>query len=537
MSQTEDQESDAVLGQSYEPLDIKEEKEDEGDIVDDINVEHIPRVADLRARDDVTLEELLGYIELYQEKKDVLDAKVHKLKESKKEVQKKHRGSVIDLHNRMFKKLIETESEQKTELQTAQEKVSELETEVSKFQMLKAEVQASERGDTERFQSDKLQEYVEKNARLEKENQAINERLKQVSAELKTERMKQERTSDSHRKSISTLHTNMFKKLLDAEDEFQDKLDREISEKKKLEKEIQREKLKNEQSDKLRRDSVQTVHNQMLSKILDAQAEHEEEKEALARENKELKRQLKEARFELRKEALKSKAQSEKRAERDTGSTAMYGDQAQSSQEDEDSDDSAVSELDPAERRKDLDDGNKEDELVVDPTEYLRMKDELKRKSTTIQENKAKIFDLTKDLEAAQLKWQNEEKQRRSSVSFLSKQMMAKLLEAEEENEDQKQKFKQKLQRLEKELEESKEMSFNLEKTRRNSVTKVSQGMFAKLLSAEQSKKEMEQNYKAQIKRLEEQLAVADLEKTTIGSREHMISMQMDQWKEKAETS
>merc|ERR1712141_872310 len=118
-----------------------------------------------------------------------------------------------------------------------------------------------ERGDTEVFQSNRLQEYVEKNATLEKENQALVKQLKEVTAELKTERMKQERTSDSHRKSISTLHTNMFKKLLDAEDEFQDKLDREISEKKKLEKEIQREKLKNEQSDRLRRDSVQTVHN------------------------------------------------------------------------------------------------------------------------------------------------------------------------------------------------------------------------------------------------------------------------------------
>merc|ERR1719361_1473670 len=382
MSQTEDQESDAVLGQSYEPLDIKEEKEDEGDIVDDINVEHIPRVADLRARDDVTLEELLGYIELYQEKKDVLDAKVHKLKESKKEVQKKHRGSVIDLHNRMFKKLIETETEQKTELEQAQEKVDQLETEVSKFQMLKAEVAASERGDTEVFQSNRLQEYVEKNATLEKENQALVKQLKEVSAELKTERMKQERTSDSHRKSISTLHTNMFKKLLDAEDEFQDKLDREISEKKRLEKEIQREKLKNEQSDKLRRDSVQTVHNQMLSKILDAQAEHEEEKEALARENKELKRQLKEARFELRKETLKSKAQSEKRAEREKGNASMYGDQAQSSQEDEDSDDSAVSELDPAERRKDLDDGNKED---ID-----RLKGHIEKLERELEEEKEK---------------------------------------------------------------------------------------------------------------------------------------------------
>ena len=112
---------------------------------------------------------------------------------------------------------------------------------------------------------------------------------------------------------------------------------------------------------------------------------------------------------------------------------------------------------------------------------------------------------------------------------------MAKLLEAEEENEDQKQKFKLKLQQLEKQLEESKEMSFNLEKTRRNSVTKVSQGMFAKLLGAEQSKKEMEQKYKAQIKELEDQLAVANLEKTTISSREEMYSMEMSQYKEKAE--
>jgi len=152
-----------------------------------------------------------------------------------------------------------------------------------------------------------------------------------------------------------------------------------------------------------------------------------------------------------------------------------------------------------------------------------------------IQENKNRIFDLTNDLEAAQLKFQNEEKQRRSSVSFLSKQMMAKLLEAEEENEDQKQLFRQKLQKLEKELEDSKEMSFNLEKTRRNSVTKVSQGMFAKLLGAEQSKKELEQHYKSKIRDLEDRLAESNLEKTTISSREEMYSMEVSQYKEKAE--
>eukprot|EP01084_Bolivina_argentea_P294167 506099_1 len=48
------------------------------------------------------------------------------------------------------------------------------------------------------------------------------------------------------------------------------------------------------------------------------------------------------------------------------------------------------------------------------------------------------------------LKFENEQKQRRGSVSFLSRQMMAKLLEAEEENEEQKADFKLKLLKLEK---------------------------------------------------------------------------------------
>ena len=59
--------------------------------------------------------------------------------------------------------------------------------------------------------------------------------------------------------------------------------------------------------------------------------------------------------------------------------------------------------------------------------------------------------------------------------------------------------------------------------------------MFVKLLGTEQSKKEMEQKYKAQIKDLQDQLAVANLERTTISSREEMTSMEMMKHKEKAE--
>jgi len=228
------------------------------------------------------------------------------------------------------------------------------------------------------------------------------------------------------------------------------------------------------------------LHNNMFQKLLDAEFEYEEEIERLHREKEELNEKIE-----------------------------FY--------------ESSFKNLNKA------DSGDDDDEPLINPTEFLRMKDELKQKTAIIEEDKTKIFDLTKDLESAQLKYKNEEKQRRSSVSFLSKQMMAKLLEAEEENEEQKQKFKQKLQALEKQLDESKEMSFNLEKTRRNSVTKVSQGMFAKLLNAEQSKKDLVQKYKAQIKELEEQLAVANLEKTTISSREEMFSMELSQYKEKAE--
>merc|ERR1712154_750698 len=126
-----------------------------------------------------------------------------------------------------------------------------------------------------------------------------------LSAELAVEKMKHERTSDSHRKSISTLHTNMFKKLLDAEDDFEDKIDRLKDEVNAKQRELAMEKMKNEQSDKLRRDSIQTVHNNMLTKLLDAQAEHDEKEEKYLNEIKSLKQ-------ELRKEILKNGANRER---------------------------------------------------------------------------------------------------------------------------------------------------------------------------------------------------------------------------------
>lgn len=252
----------------------------------------------------------------------------------------------------------------------------------------------------------------------------------------------------------------------------------------KVERELKEEKEKNAYIEKQRKDSIHNLHNNMFQKLLDAEFEYEEEIERLHREKQELNDKI----------VYYEEQFNHQEQEREGGASS------------------------------------------VNPTEVIQLRDELKTKDQIIEDNKQRIFQLTKDLEAKEINLQNEQKQRRSSVSFLSKQMMAKLLEAEEENEETKQKFKEKLQHLQKELEESKEMSFNLEKTRRNSVTKVSQTMFHKLLSAEQSKNELVKRYEAEIKKLEDKLAVAELERTTISSKHEMHSMELNQYKEKTET-
>eukprot|EP01084_Bolivina_argentea_P042120 77703_1 len=105
----------------------------------------------------------------------------------------------------------------------------------------------------------------------------------------------------------------------------------------------------------------------------------------------------------------------------------------------------------------------------------------------------------------------------------------------EEENEEQKADFKLKLLKLEKELEDSKENAFNLEKTRRNSVTKVSQTMFHKLLVAEQTKKQIKVTYEEKIKELEEKLAIERLKTETTHSEKEMNSMELKKYKLESE--
>eukprot|EP00486_Rosalina_sp_Unknown_P017008 CAMPEP_0201596914 /NCGR_PEP_ID=MMETSP0190_2-20130828/193507_1 /ASSEMBLY_ACC=CAM_ASM_000263 /TAXON_ID=37353 /ORGANISM="Rosalina sp." /LENGTH=696 /DNA_ID=CAMNT_0048057559 /DNA_START=35 /DNA_END=2121 /DNA_ORIENTATION=- len=664
MSTREEDTNEIDTDSNIETLNTDEEN-DELDTMLDVDMKSVPSIDELRNREDVTITELLDYIDRYEQKLEICEAKITKLKEAKRENVKKHRGSVIDLHNRMFKKLIETESEQKTELERAQDRIKELEMEIEKY---KLEIQINKENkemdnmnedEAESFKSAQLQKYIDDNLKLEKELDELKKKQKGIESELSIEKMKHERTTDSHRKSISTLHTNMFKKLLDAEDDFEDKIDKLNEELAVRDRELTMERLKNEQSDKLRRDSIQTVHNNMLTKLLDAQAEHDEKEEKLQNEIKELKAQL-------RKQILQNEARSDKRAEagdndddsdmsdleteketRDSKKKQPFDDLWDEADEPEAELDRLKAHIEKIERelkeekeknvyiekqRKDsihnlhnnmfqklLDaEFEYEEEIerlhrekeelnekivfyeeafekmnkngynndgdngglsgsgtgtgtgtggqiinptevntisddngglsgsgtgtgtgtggqIINPTEVIQLKEDLKIKNETIDENKQRIFHLTQKIEKLELQLENEQKQRRGSVSFLSKQMMAKLLEAEEENEEQKAKFKDKLQRLEKELEDSKENAFNLEKTRRNSVTKVSQTMFHKLLQAEQTKKQMIQEYEDKIQRLEQQLASQALETETAKSKIELNTMEASKYRTKAQ--
>eukprot|EP01083_Nonionella_stella_P292610 995191_1 len=273
---------------------------------------------------------------------------------------------------------------------------------------------------------------------------------------------------------------HQFDDLWDEADEPEAEIDRLKAHIEKIERELKEEKEKNVFIEKQRKDSIHNLHNNMFQKLLDAEFEYEEEIERLHKEKEEL-----------------------------------------------------VEKINFYEESFDkMNTGNGND---INPTQIINLKEEIKTKDEIIEENKQKIFELTRKIETLELKVENEQKQRRGSVSFLSRQMMAKLLEAEEENEEQKADFKLKLLKLEKELEDSKENAFNLEKTRRNSVTKVSQTMFHKLLVAEQTKKQIKVTYEEKIKELEEKLAIERLKTETTHSEKEMNSMELKKYKLESE--
>eukprot|EP01083_Nonionella_stella_P261637 890586_1 len=408
---TEDTEEKPTKDLEYTELKLDDD-DDELGLIDNVDIEDIPLVDELRSHvDELKTADLLDYIDRYQQKIEVYRAQKVKLKQSKRENVKKHRGSVIDLHNRMFKKLIDTESEQKTELEHTKDRVLELETEVKKFKFTEQDAEAVAKGDGNSFKTGQIETLLDENAKLEKKARDLETKLKSSVIEL--EKMKREKTHDEQRKSISTLHTNMFTKLLDAEDDFKDKMDKVNAKLVRTQRALKLEKMRTVQSDHLRRDSIQTVHNNMLTKLLDAEAEHDMKEERHQKEVNALK-------AALRKEILRNAARAEKDA---------------ADREDVDSD---------------MSDLETEKETRHTPKHKERFDDlwnEADEPAAEVERLKRQIVGLEKQLKEANVENEEIERTRKDSIHNLHNNMFQKLLDAEFEYEEE-------IERLHREKEE-----------------------------------------------------------------------------------
>jgi len=153
--------------------------------------------------------EVIPYLELFAKQNIALKKEIEVFKQKLRESNSTHRGSLVTMHNKMFKRLLDAEEERENESEDKEKKVIELEKKVQNYE----EIYKS--GDVNKSLQDfltKEQEYLNKIQQLER-------RVKQLEDELKIERMKVEEEDRERRKSIATLHNRMFKRFLHAEEQ------------------------------------------------------------------------------------------------------------------------------------------------------------------------------------------------------------------------------------------------------------------------------------------------------------------------------
>ena len=199
-------------------LDFKaeEERDDESISVDidDVKINNIPPIDELRNRgDDLKTTELLDFIDRYQQKIVILRATIAKINLDKREKSRQHRGSVIDLHNLMFARLLNQNEDAKAEADVLKDRVIELQTDIAKKDI----VTGLNIEDSDTHNASKLSKLMDENIAKDAKIKDLQQQLAEQKRLLKAERMNSEKAANSDRESVITLHNNIFKKLLDAE--------------------------------------------------------------------------------------------------------------------------------------------------------------------------------------------------------------------------------------------------------------------------------------------------------------------------------
>jgi len=273
-----------------------------------------------------------------------------------------------------------------------------------------------------------------------------------------------------------------------------------------LERELNVARFRTEEMDRDRRESISTLHTNMFKQLLDAEADHESNSKNYAKEMKELKQRVKY--LELENSTLKESS----------------------------SNTNASANKDKKEHPKELSkESNNEDyklmyEQAKQNVEALQREVEEEKKIITkwcnggekdVGELKQIILRLEKEALSLHSKAEEAEKNRRSSISYLSNQMMSSLVDAEDQHENEIKEMRAMTERL---IEEKKVINIQMheeERKRKNSNAEVSSTMFQKLLLLEQEKEEMKKSYEQQIKQLQQQLEEHTAEEPRRASQAH----------------
>ncbi|ETO12653.1 hypothetical protein RFI_24724 [Reticulomyxa filosa] len=422
---------------------------------------------------DNAASQLIPYLEAFALQNGTLKREVEALKEKLRESKSTHRGSIFALHNKMLQKLLVTEQEHEDNIEINARKMAELEKKVHIYEEIDRGADINKTLQTF-FTQEK--QHLEKIQELERTNRDLEEALK-------IEQIKVEGANSERRQSMTTLQDQMLKRLMKAEEESESTILTLRNRIEELENQVSQERFKTEEMDKSRRASISTLHSNMTRELLDARSQHEQAKKEYNSQIKELKQQIKY--LELQNSTLKQESKHSQVSYFIFFFLCIYEKEVQHlkyelkrSQEEASQCltfffffDIAVFNL----QCNFLMNG-----LVDTEEKYGEEINSMRAKVNTLEEEKKQ---LTKQMHA-------EEHKRKASNAELSSSMFQKVLFVEQEKELEKIKYELQIQDLQKQLEELKTGG-----PRR--ASEIHKSMFTSLLEAEEeyntAKKDWEQ--------------------------------------------
>ncbi|ETO24577.1 viral A-type inclusion protein, partial [Reticulomyxa filosa] len=348
------------------------------------------------------------------------------------------------------------------------------------------------------------------------------------------------------RESVSILHHRMFRRFLESEEQSEEAITTLKARIEELERQLRVEQVKTEEVDRGRRESISTLHSNMFKQLLDAEADHDQKIKDLLQQIKDLKQQVKF--LELENSTLKQQMaslcvcslfflalssclffllNSKNKGTETKAKLNQYANISNIFTPVAEHGDNNQSKKDMRQAQKEFRPSNIQN--MQDTIDYYKqayegermkvqqLQSELEEKESLlvkwsqndaedVGELRQKIIELENQLLTTRQFADETERNRRASINYLSNQMMSSLVDAEHEHEQSIKELRETIKNLEKEKQNLNSQMHAEEKKRKSSNAEVSATMFNKLLLVEQEKDGEKQKYEEQIQKYEEQI-------------------------------